>query len=303
MRAIVVSLLFFGCVFGALGQQPFKDPVFTSVNRMTMTYADTLKADIYFAPQMRGGQKSPLLLLVHGGGFSSGKRDGDLESGFALAMAQRGYVVASISYDLVRKGQPEGFSCDCPATTKVETFKHVAGNIYQAFDFLVNFSSEFNFDPEKIVLVGSSAGAEAVLHAAYARDHEAFSALEGQGRKFAAVISFAGALIEGVEIKRANGVPALLVHGTDDKLVPYATAPHHYCEQGTPGYIVLQGSGTIAEALQEHGVPSTLITAEGGGHEWANKAYELTDDVSTFLYERLYEKKSGTQHKTIDPQP
>ena len=74
---------------------------------MTMTYADTLKTDIYFVPQMRKDQRSPLILLVHGGGFTSGNRDGELESAFALDMAQRGYVVASMSYDLVRKGQPE----------------------------------------------------------------------------------------------------------------------------------------------------------------------------------------------------
>lgn len=301
MRAIIVSLLFFGSVFGALAQQPFKDPVFRSVNRMTMTYADTLKTDIYFVPQMRGGERSPLILLVHGGGFSSGKRDGELESGFALAMAQRGYVVASVSYDLVRKGQPEGFSCDCPAAIKIETFGHVAGNIAQALDFLINFSTEFNFDPEKVVLAGSSAGAEAVLHAAYGGKHPAFKDVALPHENIAAVVAFAGALIEEVEIDRSNGVPAYLVHGTNDQLVPYATAPHHYCEEGTPGYLVLQGSETIARSLESHGVASTLITVEGGGHEWANKAYALTDEVSTFLYETLMDNRSGTRRKTIDP--
>lgn len=300
MRPLFI-LIFLWCAFPVFGQQPFKDPVFERVNRLTMTYADTLKTDVYFVPGLRGQEKSPLLLHVHGGGFSMGTRDGELESGFAIAMAQRGYVVASISYDLTRKGKAEGFGCNCPASEKLDTFTHVVGNIHQALDYLLSFANEFNFDPGKVVLSGSSAGAEAVLHAVYGGNHEAFSEVHRPGRKFAAVIAFAGALMEDVEVNRQNGVPAFMVHGTEDRLVPYAKAPHHYCGENAPGYMVLQGSATIADALEAHKVPSTLITVDGGGHEWANKAYELTGEVSAFLYKLLIEGVPGTERKHIAP--
>ncbi|WP_224491004.1 alpha/beta hydrolase [Robertkochia flava] len=303
MRSVLLFILTLFCGHLLSAQKILKDPVYNNINRLTMTYADTLKTDIYYAPGSRSVHKSPLVLLVHGGGFYTGKRNGELETAFAMDLAGRGYVVASMEYHLSRKGKKEGFGCNCPAGEKRETFRQAVVNIDEALDYLLKFSKEFNFDPEKVILAGSSAGAEAILHAAYAGNHESFKDIMDNHNSIAAVISFAGALISEVEIDKVHSVPAFLVHGTDDKLVPYHTAPHHYCGEDAPGYLSLDGSASIAEELKEHNTPYVFITAEGGGHEWANKGYALTDEISAFLYDLLIRENAGQVNQTIPSQP
>ena len=303
MRAIIFVVLSILSGHFLFAQELFRDHMYDQINRLTMTYADTLKTDVYYVPGKSGNERSPLILLVHGGGFYTGKRNGDLETAFAMDLAGRGYVVASMEYDLTRKGEKTGFGCDCPAPEKLETFRQAVVNIDQALDYLLKFSNEFHFDPDKIVLAGSSAGAESVLHAAYAGDHAAFQGVMDDNRKISAVISFAGALITEVHIDEQNAVPAFLVHGTDDKLVPYATAPHHYCREDAPGYLSLKGSSSLAGELRQNDASFVFLTSEGGGHEWANKAYELTEEISTFLYELLVQKKDRQVNRVISSKP
>lgn len=301
MKITLFSLLL--CVQCSLfSQSIYTEPKYDQINRLTMTYVDTLKTDIYFVPQRKEQQKPPLILLVHGGGFYTGKRDGDLETRFAMEMAGRGYVVASMEYHLTRKGKTEGFGCDCPATDKIATFKEAVTNIGQALEYLIKFSREFNFDPDKVVLAGSSAGAEAVLHAAYAKDHPSFKGSIAKSQKITAVISFAGALLDDVSLNKAE-VAAFLVHGTDDQLVPYDAAPHHFCAEDRPGFLRLQGSAPIADALSASGESMALYTAEGGGHEWANKGYDMTAEISDFLYKLFQRGTSGQLRKVIETTP
>ena len=77
----------------------------------TLTYFqnDTIKLDLdLFLPAKTSGKKLPLLLYVHGGGFSGGER----QSGHSLCryLAQNGYASATITYTLYAKGKK--FSCD-----------------------------------------------------------------------------------------------------------------------------------------------------------------------------------------------
>lgn len=301
MKITLFSLFLF-VHFTLFSQSIYIDQKYDQINRLTMTYADTLKTDIYYVPNRKEQQKAPVILLVHGGGFYTGKRDGDLETRFAMEMAGRGYVVASMEYHLTRKGKKEGFGCDCPASDKIETFKAAVTNIGQALEYLTKFSREFHFDPNKVVLAGSSAGAEAVLHAAYAKDHPSFKDLTEEGQKIAAVISFSGALLEDVSLDNVK-VPAFLVHGTDDQLVPYGAAPHHFCSEDRPGFLPLKGSGTIADAISASGESMALYTAEGGGHEWANKGYDMTPEISEFLYKLFQRGAAGQLREVIETTP
>ncbi|THD67464.1 alpha/beta hydrolase [Robertkochia marina] len=301
MKITLFSLFLF-VQFSLFSQSIYTDQKYDQINRLTMTYADTLKTDIYYVPHRKEKQKAPVILLVHGGGFYTGKRDGDLETRFAMEMAGRGYVVASMEYHLTRKGKKEGFGCDCPAPDKIETFKEAVTNIGQAMEYLTKFSREFNFDPDKMVLAGSSAGAEAVLHAAYAKDHPSFNGILDKTQKIAAVISFSGALLDEVSLNNPE-IPAFLVHGTDDQLVPYGTAPHHFCAEDRPGYIRLKGSGPIADALSASGESMALYTVEGGGHEWANKGYDLTPEISAFLYKLFQRGVAGQLREVIEAKP
>lgn len=255
----------------------------TPVLKTTHIYKDTLGLD-YYTIKTRNTVgtgdtvRNPLVVLVHGGGFFEGRRDGAGEEKFSREMAQKGYDVASISYRLTRKAS--GFGCDCPARDKVTTFLNAAEDLMAAVDFLER-SSEFKFDREHIFILGSSAGAEAVLTAAYMTGHYEFKSIEP--RKFSGVIALAGAVIDSDYITEDNAIPALLVHGEKDDLVPFGTAPHHYCETSDPGYLMLDGSNTIAERLESLGTSYILAEDPEGNHDWADEGYELIDLIGQFI--------------------
>src|SRR5690606_33802805 len=86
---------------------------------------DTLKMDVY-TPEVINPADSlglPVLLWMHGGGFVSGYRDFPSEVKLAQYAAEKGYLGISISYRLTRKGTKTGFSCECPAEEKRQTFR------------------------------------------------------------------------------------------------------------------------------------------------------------------------------------
>ncbi|MEM7381789.1 MAG: alpha/beta hydrolase, partial [Bacteroidota bacterium] len=268
------------------GQQRYRETVFSEIQVLTLNYADTLKLDFYSAKKDTE-IKRPLILLVHGGGFAIGTRDNDLERGFSEAMAGKGYTVASISYRLTRKGR--SFGCDCPAKEKVETFKAATEDILRATKYLTDRATELGFDKEQIILAGSSAGAEAVLNTAFMRHHLEFRSLPYTDISFAGVISFAGAMLDADYIQSENAVPTLMFHGKKDNLVPFAQAPHHYCDPDATGYIILDGSDSIAEKLKELHCSYQLMYDPDGNHDWANLAYSYTDSIAEFIQKTVLE--------------
>ena len=288
--AFLIVPLFLFFTFPAMAQEMYVGQVYANIQKSIHTYTNNLKLDFYTAKEAKDNKDRPLLLVVHGGGFSGGARDSDQEIQFSQTMATKGYAVASIDYALTRKGKPTAFGCDCPASEKIETFKSVTEDIQKAVQYLVR-DDEFNFDDQKIVLVGSSAGAEAVLNTVYMTQHPDFKALNLKNKEFAAVVSFAGAVVDARYIQKGNATPAFLVHGTDDQLVPYATAAHHYCALGDAGFLPLDGSKTIAEHLKTLKAPYYLMTAEGGNHGWAGKGYNYADDIAGFINNVVIKKE------------
>lgn len=105
--------------------------------------ADPLQAVDYWAGQ---SNRSPLVVFVHGGGWKRGdKRMMDGSDKLAHWRAQ-GYAVASVNYRLV----PEA------------TVEDQAADVAAAVAHLKARSGQLGFDPERIALVGHSAGAHLV---------------------------------------------------------------------------------------------------------------------------------------------
>ncbi len=273
------------------GQKIYVDQLYAEITKSTFTYADTLKLDYYTATEADSNKDRPLIILVHGGGFSGGSRDNPVESKFCETMASKGYAVTSMSYNLTRKGKSTGFGCDCPAVEKIETFKQTTEDILNAIKFLKE-NTKVAFHPERIILVGSSAGAEGVLITAYLSQHPAFNDLPFSQTDIAAVISFSGAVLDSRYINNTNLVPAFLIHGKKDKLVPYATAAHHYCNPEDAGYLMLDGSSTIAQRLKDNNASYYLLSDPEGSHDWANLGYQYTSEIAEFINDVVMEKKT-----------
>ncbi|TVU82669.1 MULTISPECIES: alpha/beta hydrolase [Pseudoalteromonas] len=115
------------------------------VYKQTKTSAQTL--DIY--QQTQQTQTAPLIMLIHSGGWQSGTPA--LMTALAIALVERGYVVATPSYRL---------SDEAPYPAAVE-------DLVSAFHWLNNNAAQYNIDSTKIALSGGSAGGQLAALLAY----------------------------------------------------------------------------------------------------------------------------------------
>lgn len=277
---IFFSLLCFFVLQISFSQTLFLDKV-TKVSKRTRTYKkmDSIKLKLDFYKPRKMDSKTPLILYVHGGGFSGGKRDDENIESFANNMAERGYAVASISYQLTMKKL--GFGCNTKSSDKIKAFNTASNDISYAINYLIKYKKKFNINPEQIILMGTSAGAEAVLNLVYVHDNNILS----KDIKFAGVISMAGAIVSLDKITTKTAIPTQLFHGTNDKLVPYNIAPHHYCDINSVGYLKLYGSKAIANKLKKIDKPFYLFTIKKGNHSWSGRPMkQCRKEIVDFLY-------------------
>ena len=297
---VFVFVLFFSAKI--FSQDRYSEPWFDEINTETYTYATKdgkkLDLDIYL-PQNDAEFERATIIYIHGGGFSEGKRDSEKIKNFCKQMAGYGYVVASVSYRLTRKGKETSFGCNCPAEDKLNTFISAVQDVQDATFFLIENREQFGIDPQKIILAGSSAGAETALNAAYLPPM--CYGLDSGPVSYAGVISMAGAIPDTVVIYDESAVPTMLFHGTDDNLVPYSTAPHRYCKNGDPGYLILNGSFTIAQKLKQLEVPYWLHTTCGAAHEMAEKPMtEYFNEIMEFCYAFIIQGEKESRNTIIE---
>lgn len=255
-----------------------------TLQQKTFVYADhdgeRLELDIHVARLTKSAPK-PVVVFVHGGGFYTGTRKEANIIHFCDSLARAGFVAVNLQYRLFMKGR--SFSCNEPKSDKIKAIATAADDVRSATRWLIDRSDELGIDPECIFLAGSSAGAEAILHAAYATrtaENRPVSVLP-DSFKYCGMLSFAGAILDAEWIKRENALPSLFYHGNCDPLVPYGTAIHHYCKPEKPGAMLLHGSATLHERLERLGVSTRLVTGCGGQH--GSAVYPIEDDIALLI--------------------
>lgn len=269
--------LLFLVFFLALG------PAYAQQRYTTLTYFETdsfsLELDL-FLPETPSPALRPLLIYVHGGGFSGGDRAGGHK--LCTALSEQGIAAATITYTLYMKDK--SFSCDGVLSEKIKAIQFAANQLWQATAFFADRADEYGIDPSKIFIAGSSAGAETVLHAAFwdRSVMQLYGDPLAERFQYAGLIGGAGAMMDINAITRKTAVPAMLFHGSADPLVPYATAAHHYCDTDASGWLMLFGSHSVYERYNSLGADVELHSFCGGGHKFAG-AYFYKDQ------ERVYD--------------
>jgi acetyl esterase/lipase len=126
--------------------QVFSDIVYKS------TSDGELKLDIFRPDTLTTSQ--PLLVFIHGGGWRKGKKEDYLV--YLIDFALRGYVTASVSYRLSRTA----------------AFPAAVEDVKCAVKWLRAHSENYGFDPDRIAVIGGSAGGHLAMMTAYSNSDE-----------------------------------------------------------------------------------------------------------------------------------
>lgn len=233
------------------------------------------KLDLYFPAKRDAGARLPAIVMIHGGGWIGGDKAGGREYSVGVTLAQAGYVYASINYQLDPSDRWPRNLLDCK----------------NAVRFLRANADKYGIDPDRIGVIGSSAGGHLALMVAYTAgiaELEPTSPYPSVSSDVRAVINLFGVTDIASWTKtdekgeRIGEVPmpyplfsasggktpqniraASPITYVTNKSVPTLTI------HGTADNTVYRGQATILDAkLNEAGVEHQTILLDGVGHSF-----------------------------------
>ena len=130
---------------------------------------DTLSLDKYELTSMSPASKKPVMIFAFGGGFKGGDKADKGYVPYFEFLARNGFVVVSTDYRTTLKNlDPSKVSSPMDFIAALQhAIDTAVEDFYDATGFVINQSSDWNIDVERIVASGSSAGAITVLQAEY----------------------------------------------------------------------------------------------------------------------------------------
>jgi acetyl esterase/lipase len=154
---LLFALLFSGTITSCNKSQSAEegDNALKQLDMKNVSYgSDTAqKMDVYL-PQGRNTDSTKIIVFIHGGSWSGGDKSEFDDAIVAVRKQLADYAMFNINYRLLRAGGVNKFP------TQIDDVK-------AALNFINSKSAEFKINPEKIVLIGASAGAHLALLQAY----------------------------------------------------------------------------------------------------------------------------------------
>ena len=244
----------------------------------------------------------PAIIFIHTGAFFSGHNELDDVVDLSIASAKRGYVSFNINYRL-------GLNVLSSYSGERAVYRGMQ-DASAAIRHIREFHEEYNVDPNKIFIWGTSAGSFVGLHLAYSQDDERPESTYGttadpdlgcidcsgnnyiQNSKPNALISCWGAIGDLNWIDQDDNIPTLMFHGTADPIVPFNSGYPFTIDIALP---IVYGSNLIYERLQELNIYSELY-APTELHEywgavngnWIGGPNEYFDQIKSDSYNFLY---------------
>jgi len=251
---ILVLTLVLVLVFSGVIKMSFNSHKFGSAD-YEITYCNLegegLRMDLFYPSS---GGPWPVLLYVHGGGWTEGDK-----AGVWTDPVNAGYLVVSINYRMA----PDNL------------FPAMIQDVKCAIRYLKAHAKTYNLDPQRIALIGHSAGAHLVALAGLADERAGWDVgpyLE-QSSRVRAVIPISGpydldamfspdvemliqnafepdqrSIASPVKYADPDDPPFFIIHGDEDSIVPV--------EQAT----------LLTEVLHSEGVPVELVVVKNAGH-------------------------------------
>lgn len=294
LYALAFAALLASCTAGSAQSQAswtdYASADFDVVPNVTYAVANNteLKLDLYL-PKDRTTPR-PTLILFHGGGWVAGQKENNIF--YLLPYLSMGWAAVNVEYRVARNSLAPAAVEDCRCALRWATYH----------------AKEYNLDPSKFVLTGTSAGGHlalmtAMLPAGSPFDRQCPTDNSTRWReaaeppmKVTAVVNFFGItdvaeLLEGPNAKHY----AIEWFGSLPGRLELArqVSPINHVRAGLPPVITLHGDADdiapysqavrFHAALDKAGVPNRLVTVRGRGHGGFNRhelasAYEAVRD-------------------------
>ena len=266
----------------------------------TYPYAerDTLQLYLDFYTPEHVHDSTICVVYVFGGGFIGGHRDGKFEKAYFKQLVDEGFQVAAIDYRLGLKGAKNlsVFNTE-PLRIAIDMATEDA---ISAIAYLLKHATELKVNKDRIMMVGSSAGAITSLQTDYALCNGYLNAnILPEDFRLAGVVSYAGAIFsnEGkVRYRDHEPAPTMLYHGMSDKLVPYKQIS--FMNKG------FFGTDALVKRFEKFDYPYFARRFEGYGHSVAVAGPLTVDDLKWFCLHYVYNKERiqvDGMYRNLDP--
>lgn len=248
--------------------------------------AKPILMDIYQFKDQKTEGKRPVFIYSFGGAWAMGSRVDALCNPLYDHLCEKGWVCVAIDY---RLGSARGRDGK-PAITPPEGYNAFqysidigVEDIYAATTWLIKHADEYNIDPEKIVISGSSAGAINSMNAEYyiCSNHRIAKENLPADFNYAGVIPMAGAVyLTGENDTQLNWdkkpCPMCFFHGSADPTVTFDVENNPNRHGFGPNY--------VSKQLYAMDVPYMLNEYFGGDHVNALLALKwFWNEIDSFL--------------------
>ena len=279
MLSKLLSLAALATIFVAGGASAME---YEMVNKSDIVFAEhdgvKLVGDLYLP---KGRAKAPVLVAIHGGGWQVGNRQ--FYRYWGLFLARAGYAVFAIDYRLGKPGVYPAAVYDAKA----------------AVQFVRAKAAEFDLDPDRIGLVGDSAGAHLAAEVELAGDQYTSAYRDDANTAVPAnvkcVVGFYGVYDMMAQwthdlttrpndkiVEKFLGASPMQNRRVyfDASPISYATVDHNQVRflliHGTDDDIVEPPtqSGAFLTALTQSGFFVRRIIIPGAGHFWSSDPFE-----------------------------
>lgn len=243
-----------------------------------------LYLDLYYpaTPLPRGGY--PLIVCFHGGGWISGSKKRDL---FFNDLTRSGFAIASVQYRLSTQAK----------------YPEQLRDIRVAAQWLSDRASALKVNSDKIVAAGASAGGHLALLLAFTQDREFAGMPSIPHDMFKAVCALYPptdlvTIIPKDRRDRLDNLVSMLLAGTINGRLVLARqgSPISYVSKTSPPVFFVHGdrdplvpleqSETLANALHQDGVETTLVVYRGASHGFRPRPVTL-DQIERFYRRHL----------------
>jgi len=249
-------------------------------------------------PRDTSGSPRPTVLLVHGGGFRAGTKEGYIP--LAVKLAERGYVAATANYRLSPRNQ----------------FPAAVQDVKAAVRFLRANAAKYQVDTKHIGALGGSAGGHLVLMLGLTAGVEEFEG-SGPNRDQSSAVQcvvdeygptdFTQSYSKSVDA--AEVLPKFLGGDLDHaRLMHIRSSPLNWVTpQAVPilaihgtadPYVAYEQSLWMIERLIAAGVPAEIETISGAGHGFKG-ADALRADDRAFAWFEKYLKEKPASHTLL----